>query len=104
MKDKCDFEDDDDDDSVRSNEEYEIDGVKIKVEEASDVEVPVSVGTKSVEFKLHKGAAGLTKEKQYKVDAGTGRVTRSSTGRTRSGTTFASTEGLDISNPKVMSI
>ena len=106
MKDKGDFEEDDEDeDSVRSNEDYEIEGVKIKVEqESSDEEVPSSVGTKSVTFKLHKGAAGMSKEKRYKIDAGAGRVTRSSAGRTRSGNTFTSTEGLDISSPKAKSI
>ena len=59
----------------------------MKIEEDSDDdEVPVSVGTgtKSVSFKLHKGAAGMAKEKRYKIDAGTGRVTRSSAGRTYS--------------------
>ena len=90
------------------NEEYEVDEaedeVEVKIEEDSDDEVPVSVGTKSVSFKLHKGAAGMAKEKRYKVDAGIGRVTRSSAGRTRSGSTFTSTEALDISSPKAKSI
>ena len=111
MKEKGDFEDDSDEDSVRSNEEYEIDEtedeVKVKIEEDSDDdEVPVSVGTgtKSVSFKLHKGAAGMAKEKRYQIDAGTGRVTRSSAGRTRSGSTFTSTEALEVTSPKAKSI
>lgn len=96
MKEKGDFEDDSDEDSVRSNEEYEVeesnDEVQVKIEEESDEEILISSGTKSVSFKLHKGAAGMAKEKRYKIDSGTGRVTRSSAGRTRSGNTFTTSE------------
>ena len=103
MKDKGDFEEDSDEDSVESNEEYEIDEEEIKEEEKRPDEALSSMG-KNVTFKLHKGAAGMGKEKRYKVDAGTGRVTRSGTSRTRSGSTFAATETLNIPSEKAKSI
>merc|ERR1711884_219028 len=86
-------DDDDEDDDDEAREEAR--------EESSDEEAPrpSPVRSKAVSFKLHKGAAGVAKEKRYARDPGTGRVTRSSVGKTRSGSGFKPSESLEITSP-----
>ena len=76
-----------------------MDGVKLKIADDSSDEEEIKEA-KQVTFKLHKGAAGLGRAETSKLQAGsgTGRVTRSSVGKTRSGTTFPTSGDINISD------
>ena len=105
MKDKGDFEVERDEDSMDSDEDFNFEDEDVEdKEESSDEEMPRPSPTRSkaVTFKLHKGAAGITKERG--IDSGVERVTRSNTRKTQSGGILKSGGSFEIASPKAKKV